>query len=251
MESINSDTYKRRTAQLSPFLKGVRTTFDYILYDLGGGPKHIKVSHVITSLCLFLIPVTMYLKAIYGQNDFISSWTTGLYLSFLMIWPMKGFFFPDESWEHKVTYPSAVAFSGFLAAEFMVLIYFSTGYHPYPYPLNPQIWLMGCTVLYVLGALLFTISDAQKHFVLKHRKPRALFTDGFYSVVRHPNYLGQILIYISFALMAWDWIPFVIYFSIFSTLFYSNMKVKEISMSRYPEWNDYQKKSSFLIPKIW
>ena len=48
-------------------------------------------------------------------------------------------------------------------------------------------------------------ADAQKYFTL--RVKRGLITDGVHRYVRHPNYLGEMMIYGSFALMVWHWLP--------------------------------------------
>ena len=80
------------------------------------------------------------------------------------------------------------------------------------------------------------VSDAQKHFTLKVQ--RGLITDGMFKFIRHPNYLGEMLIYGSFATMApvkyfpisWGVLAFV-----WLQLFLPNMLGKEASMSRYPQ----------------
>lgn len=42
--------------------------------------------------------------------------------------------------------------------------------------------------------------DAQKYYVLQIQK--GLITNGMFAYVRHPNYLGEMMIYLSFALLA-------------------------------------------------
>ena len=53
--------------------------------------------------------------------------------------------------------------------------------------------------------------------------------------VRHPNYLGEMMIYGSFALMVWHWLPFVVLAWVWGGMFAVDMTLKEASMSRYPE----------------
>jgi len=60
--------------------------------------------------------------------------------------------------------------------------------------------------------------------------------------VRHPNYLGEMLIYFSFALMVWHWLPFLVLTWVWIGLFAVNMIIKEASLSRYPQWLEYRKK---------
>ena len=42
--------------------------------------------------------------------------------------------------------------------------------------------------------------DAQKYYTLQHKKQ--LITDGMYRYIRSPNYLGEVMIYSSYALLA-------------------------------------------------
>jgi len=70
--------------------------------------------------------------------------------------------------------------------------------------------------------------------------------------VRHPNYLGEIMIYGSFAMMVWHWLPVVVLAWVWLGLglFAVNMTIKEASMSRYPEWASYKKRTWWLIPFV-
>jgi protein-S-isoprenylcysteine O-methyltransferase Ste14 len=46
------------------------------------------------------------------------------------------------------------------------------------------------------------------------------------------------------------WIPWVILAWVWIGVLLVNILQKEASMSRYPEWADYKKKSGMLIPKL-
>ena len=67
-------------------------------------------------------------------------------------------------------------------------------------------------------------ADAQKFFTL--RLKRGLITDGMYRYVRHPNYLGEMMIYGSFALMVWHWLPVVVLAWVWGGLFAVNMTLQ-------------------------
>ena len=51
-------------------------------------------------------------------------------------------------------------------------------------------------------------ADAQKYFTLRVKS--GLITDGMFRHVRHPNYLGEMMIYGSFALMVGHWLPWLV-----------------------------------------
>jgi protein-S-isoprenylcysteine O-methyltransferase Ste14 len=71
-----------------------------------------------------------------------------------------------------------------------------------------------------------------------------------YLFIGHPTYLGEMMIYCSFALMVWHWLSVVVLAWILSGLFVVNMTLKEASMSRYPEWAEYKKRSWRLLPAV-
>jgi steroid 5-alpha reductase family enzyme len=54
--------------------------------------------------------------------------------------------------------------------------------------------------MYALGLVLMLGSDAQKYFVLRERP--GLISHGYFAYTRNPNYLGEIIIYASFAMNA-------------------------------------------------
>ena len=56
--------------------------------------------------------------------------------------------------------------------------------------------------------------------------------------------------YGSFALMVWHWLPVVVLAWVWGGLFAVKMTLKEVSMSRYPEWAEYKKRSWKLLPPV-
>ena len=82
------------------------------------------------------------------------------------------------------------------------------------------------------------------------RVKRGLITDGMHKHIRHPNYLGEMMIYGSFAMMVGHWLPWLWLAYIWGSLFAVNMALKEASMSRYPEWADYKKRTWWLVPYL-
>jgi protein-S-isoprenylcysteine O-methyltransferase Ste14 len=105
-----------------------------------------------------------------------------------------------------------------------------------------------CVALHTLGVALMMSADAQKYFTLKAK--RGLITTGLFKRVRHPNYTGEIMIYASYALLVGHWLPWLILGFVWSTLFATNIALKEASMSRYPEWAAYRARTGYLLPKL-
>ena len=58
------------------------------------------------------------------------------------------------------------------------------------------------------------------------------------------------MVYASFALLAWHWIPAIVLAYFWGTLFSANMAKKEARMSRHPEWAEYKQKTWWLVPYV-
>lgn len=94
--------------------------------------------------------------------------------------------------------------------------------------------MAACIFFYTIGLTLMLGADAQKNARLAARP--GLITEGFYARMRHPNYLGEMMIYGSYALMERHWIPWVILGFIWTLVFMTNITAQEVSRSRYPGW---------------
>ena len=80
---------------------------------------------------------------------------------------------------------------------------------------------------------------------------RGLIDTGFFRHVRHPNYLGEMMIYGSYALLVGHWFPWAVLAWVWLGVFATNMAMKEASMSRYPQWAEYKARTGMLLPKLW
>jgi len=116
------------------------------------------------------------------------------------------------------------------------------------YPLADGAWFALCVSLCLLGTVIMIAADAQKYFTLRER--RALITDGMYRYVRHPNYLGEMIVYGSFALMVSHWLPVVRAGLGLARRIHAQHGAEGGSLSRYPEWAAYRAKSWWLLPGI-
>lgn len=218
---------------------------DYLSGDLGGGPRWLKFSWVINAQKGGTLPFVLVLMAITGDFGPTAWIYAALHGSYGLCWLLKDRLFPDPNWEKRIT------LGGALASWICVLG---------PYWVAPVLivsrdaeapaWLLAtATFVYVLGVVLMMGSDAQKYFVLKLR--RGLVTDGFFSRIRHPNYLGEMMIYGSFALLAQHWLPWLILLFVWTAVFLPNILRKEQSLSRYPEWVAYEARAGLLWPRLW
>ncbi len=165
-----------------------------------------------------------------------------LHGTYTLLWLIKYAAFRDRSFDERVPLGIGVAFVfvpllGYLAAPFLLISRHVT---------HPPYWIALVIFLYVMGIFLHYGSDAQKYFLLQARP--GLITTGFFARTRNPNYLGELLIYLSFALMARHWLPFVILAG-WVTSFFVRMRRKDRSLSRYPEFDAYRRRTGLLFPR--
>ncbi|HZG37344.1 MAG TPA: DUF1295 domain-containing protein [Nodosilinea sp.] len=203
----------------------------------------MKMKHVInlhkgtTALFVAALMVTY-------QNFGLGPWVyLALHGTYGLVWLLKDRLYPDKQWEQTLT-PTAGVVSFVIIGLYWVapFLLISRGVEP-PLPL-----VAGAIALNILGIFLHYASDAQKYFTLKYQP--GLITEGLFARCRNTNYLGEILIYLSFALLAMHWLPFAILGLFAAMVFVPNMRKKDQSLSRYPEFADYKARSGLLLPRL-
>lgn len=234
---------------MSNIVSTLNRVYQHLSHDFLGGPRILRFNWVINfqkGMTLFWVLGLMY----FYQNFSIQAWVyLALHGSYGMIWILKDIIFPDRRWQARIT------FGGGIVAVLLVL----GPYWVAPFLLiSPvlgeahmgasNVWIFISVFLYVAGLTLMLTSDAQKFYTLQHQK--GLINTGLFRYIRHPNYLGEMLIYSSFAIITWYWIPWAILAWVWLGYFSVNIIMKERSMSRYDEWADYKKRSWYLLPYV-
>ncbi|MDX1498140.1 MAG: DUF1295 domain-containing protein [Salinisphaeraceae bacterium] len=252
MEATQSDNSSAYPAPA--WAQSMRKFTTHLVEDFGGGPRPWKFSWVINfqkaGTFVFLGLIMWYYA---GKTDAATSTAAWIYLamhgSYGLVWIIKDITFPDPNWQKKITIGGGInAFLGVLGWYWVFGWLLISGTSDPNYPLPDNAWFMLCISLCILGCVIMIAADAQKFYTL--RVKRGLIMDGMHKYVRHPNYLGEMMIYGSFALMVWHWLPAIVLAWVWLGLFAVNMNMKEASMSRYPEWAAYKKRSWWVIPYI-
>jgi protein-S-isoprenylcysteine O-methyltransferase Ste14 len=220
----------------------------YMGSDLFGGRKKLKPSWVINSHKILTPFVVLGLMVGY-QNFSSAAWLyLSLHGSYCVCWLLKHLAFRDPKWETKVTLGGAIFTFIILATYWLAPFLLISGLF-YTEPRVLPNWVIATSVaLVVIGTTLMIASDCQKRYTLTHRP--GLITDGLFSVVRHPNYLGEMMVYSGFALtvgLIWPWLVLAY---LWFTFFLVNMYMIEVSLSRYPEWRGYKARTGMILPKI-
>lgn len=218
----------------------------YLSADLGGGPRPWKLAWIVNAQKGGTLAVYLAMVWAYGASG-PAVWTlVALHGSYGLIWLIKDAAFPDASWQRRATLASGmVAFFAVLGPYWLIGWVLFSGHAE---GLQSPAALALAVGVYALGVALMIGADAQKYYTLRLRP--GLIEDGLFARIRHPNYLGEMLIYGSFALVVWHWLPVVILGAIWGTLFASNIAAKERSLARHPGWAAYKARTGLLLPKI-
>ena len=148
--------------------------------------------------------------------------------------------FPDKSWEQKTN-----LMYGFIILFGLSLYWISpwiivSGYFNNGNMVQVPMWLISaCIFLFGVGVFLHFSSDMQKHTALK-LDPGKLVIDGLFSKSRNMNYFGELMIYLSFALLSMHWIPFAVLLVFIISVWIPNIIKKDRSLSRYQEFKNYK-----------
>lgn len=205
----------------------------------------LKQRHIVDTHKFLTTFVILGLMTAHNQWANPTAWVyLALHGTYGMIWIIKSQIFPDKRWEAPVTNVWAVGLFGTLALYWVApTLIMMNGTQA------PDWYISLCIAIYTFGIFLHYAADMQKDMVMKLR-PRTLLKEGLWAKVRNPNYLGELLIYSGYGLLAMHWLPLVIIIAIVVIIWVPNMRQKDKSLSRYPDYADYKRQSKWLIPFV-
>jgi len=218
---------------------------NWAMYNLPPSQKTLSLAffanlHKCTML-LYMVGLMIYFK-----NYSLGCWVyAALHGSYGFLWNLKTMAFPDKTHQERMSIGSLIPMFTVLLAYWYIPYMMASGQSEQSPSYERVFW---STFIYVLGAATMMISDAQKYFCLRLKK--GLIDYGMFAHTRNPNYLGEMMLYGSFALLSNRWIPWIILLSVWCFVFTLTMGVKEVSYRKKEGWEQYSKKSYILLPKI-
>jgi len=187
--------------------------------------------------------VVIGLMAIY-DNFSTPAWIyLSLHGTYGMLWLLKEKLFPDPYFKDEIGILTSITGFIFLGSYWVAPFLLISSQK-----LVPNFIIAGCLSIYIFGIFLHFASDSQKYFTLKLK--RELITEGFFKYSRNTNYLGEILIYLSFAILSMHLIPFIILLLFFTIVFLPRMIKKDKSLKRYEGFDEYKNRSGLILPKF-
>ncbi len=87
---------------------------------------------------------------------------------------------------------------------------------------------------------------------LRVAEGQAIVQDGPYRVIRHPGYLGMILLWLGVSMATGDWIILAVVVLVIAVSYYYRIETEEkMLMSMLPGYAEYRSKTWRLIPPIY
>ena len=191
-----------------------------------------------------LTPIVVIGLMSYYNNFSLPAWIyLSLHGTYGILWLLKEKIFPDPYFKEDINILTSITGFIFLGSYWIAPFILISAQKVAP---NSIIAL--CISLNIIGVFLHFASDAQKYFTLKVKKK--LIDEGFFKNIRNTNYLGEILIYLSFAMLSMSFIPFVVLAIFFFIVFLPRMLKKDKSLSKYENFEKYKNKSGLIFPKF-
>ncbi len=191
-----------------------------------------------------VIPVTVAAMLIFGNFSTVMWLYLGMHGTYSILWLIKGRTYPDRRFAEQVAIWIGILFvflplAGYYAAPILL-----AWLHP-----NVPGWAVALGVsTFTFGIFLHDVADAHKYFTLQVHP--GLIETGLFARTRNPNYLGEIMTYMGYAIISWNWIPFVVNFAWIFGFFVRNMIKKDRSMSRHPGFAAYKARTGLLFPRL-
>jgi len=178
------------------------------------------------------------------KNYSIAAWVyLSLHGTYGILWLLKEKIFPDPYFKEKINLVTSITGFIFLGSYWIAPFILISSQKSVSYPI-----IAASISINIVGVFLHFASDAQKYFTLKIKKE--LIKDGFFKNIRNTNYLGEILIYLSFAILSMSYIPFAILALFFFGVFLPRMQKKDKSLAKYASFKEYKRISGLLLPKL-
>jgi protein-S-isoprenylcysteine O-methyltransferase Ste14 len=202
----------------------------------------INIAKAITIICLLVLAL------IYGINDMRQVIYLCLHIGYCFWWLLEQWLFPLR---RQQIFTEKIGLFPFIAVILFVGIFYAMpGYFTFTNS-NPIAYSTVAIALplYTFGSLINTSADIQK--MTAKSMGAGLVKDNIWRFLRHINYFGDLMRYMSFAIVSgslWSFsLPAIVFL-----LYLQRIASKEKSMmAKYPEFSTYQQTSSRLLPWLW
>lgn len=210
------------------------------------GPKILPFNYIINAQKTGTI-IIMYILMIYYNNYSLGAYIyLALHGTYGLIWFLKDMVFPDKSFQTYLTIP------GTLMTVALLLMYWFIGFEMMSglgdqNPSGKKIFIS--FLLYIFGTVLMMLSDFQKFLEINIYKQK-LVNSYFLGINRNTNYLGEMMIYLTFAMINGRIEGFLFLAVVWVFAFSLRIYMKELSLSQKNGYELYKKKSYIILFKF-
>ena len=194
------------------------------------------------------IVLLLVLAAVIGVHDMRQVIYLSLHISYCLWWLLEQWLFPER---RRQLFREPVGLVGFaFALLFIGVLYSLPGLLAFlnPVPIAPAAVALALG-LFSFGSLINASADVQT--TTAKAMGAGLVSDGIWRRVRHVNYLGDLLRYLSFAVVAGNGWAYLVP-GLVLLIYLQRIGAKEAQMAaKYPEFRAYQQRSARLLPGLW
>ena len=197
------------------------------------------------AITIALICILILLLGVNGQRQILYAC---MHISYCLWWLIEQKIYPNR---RQQIFTEKVGAGGFIAALLIVGVFYTLpAFLAFTNPTDLSLITTAIAIpLFYFGSLINTAADIQKSTA--KTAGVGLVRTGVWSGVRHVNYTGDLMRYLSFSVVAGSIWAFLVPLSIL-LLYIQRIQVKEASMRmKYKDFIDYKLKSFRLIPGIW
>jgi protein-S-isoprenylcysteine O-methyltransferase Ste14 len=194
------------------------------------------------------VVLLLVLAAVLGVRDMRQVLYLSLHISYCLWWLLEQWLFPER---RRHLFSERVGPAGFaLALLFVGVLYSLPGLlaflNPTPISFAAVAVALG---LFSFGSLINASADVQKSTA--KAMGGGLVSDGIWRRVRHVNYLGDLLRYLSFAVVAGNGWAYLVPVLVLLVYLQRIAQKEEGMAAKYPEFRAWQQRSARLLPGIW
>ena len=197
---------------------------------------------------MITIAIVIGLIALVGIADQRQILYACMHISYCVWWLLEQRIYPER---RTFLFQEKVGPVGLISAILIIGVFYSLPAFLAFFNSDPLTIAATATALplFYFGSLINTSADVQK--MTAKTMGRDLVSDGIWSHVRHVNYSGDLMRYLSFAIIAGSAWAFLVPLAI-TALYLQRIGEKEKSMSdKYSDFASYRQHSTRLIPWIW
>ena len=197
---------------------------------------------------MITIAIVIGLIAIVGISDQRQILYACMHISYCVWWLVEQRIYPER---RTFLFQEKVGPVGLISAILIIGVFYSLPaflafFNPIPLTIAATATAIP---LFYFGSLINTSADVQK--MTAKTLGRDLVSDGIWSKIRHVNYSGDLMRYLSFAVIAGSAWAFLVPLSI-AALYLQRIGEKETSMgAKYPDFAAYRQRTTRLIPWVW